>query len=717
MSTLKSSPLPPHSSPSKRARAVAGATALSLGGFALAGLGSLRPASVYASGLSTRSFALPCTGTPVADDTALQAAITNSVDDSVICIAQSITLSQTLVLDDTRVTLVGDDSTVTLTAPGNNRHIRADSPPRGDDTLTIMDLTLAGGRGADGGSIKTDEDVVVERSTFTDNRATSSGGAIFTFGSVTTTDADFTDNDASARGGAIYAGGSVTNTDSAFTENDANTGGGAISANGSVTTTDTDFTDNTANSAGAIQSLGSVTTNGGTFTNNTATLTPFTGGGAISANGSVTTTDTDFTDNTANYAGAIRAGGSVTANGGTFTENTASSQGGAIDADDTVLVSYATFAANTAGTEGGAIFTVGPVTARNSTFFMNSADTRGAAVKASAISLAFVTSVDDSSAADSAFWAVAPPGNLTMVGSVISPAVGGGSACNTLADDFSYDSFATDASCGSGDDTVTITTRGSLEFDDTLVTDPSTGAQVLIPDNTSVLVGAAPFDLVPSVTLDQLGTTRGPVTTTVGAVQVSSAPPPPPTPVIPPGAPGEVVAIAGNRSAEVTWSAPGSAGSFPITTYQVANDIDGATCLLSVGPDTPLACQITGLTNGATYRFRVRALNGAGWSAWSPWSEAVAPEPTPPPMTKSIVITGMREGRFARVVGVTTGIQADQVITRVKLGGQTRYRTGVPRTITPEGAFTWQRVTNPRIFVYFAADGIRSNRVIIEGRR
>ena len=394
-----------------------------------------------------------------------------------------------------------------------------------------------------------------------------------------------------------------------------------------------------------------------------------------------------------------------------------------------------------------------------------------------------------------------------MPGTAVSPAISGGVACNTAADASSNDSYVADTSCGSGDDTVTVTTRALLGFDDTLVADDSTGALVLIPDDTSILVNAAPANLVSGVTQDQLQAARGraPVTTTsVGAVQVlpilitaqpsstsvsagnsatftiaglpgvgtsvdyqwqtsndggvtwvnragatspvltlnsvaagedglrvrarvsdlrdqpmnsatatltviTPGPGPGPAPAAAPSAPQNVTATAGNAEATVTWSAPASSGSFPITTYEVRSTPTGRTCLVSAR-----TCTITGLTNGTTYTFEARALNGAGWGPWSTPSNTVTPVAPPPP---SITITGSRgtgaDRRIVFVTGTSTGLDAQQVRAHVKLRGHTTYRPGRFVTVSADGSFTWQRITGKKTYIYFTGNGVQSNRIMI----
>jgi predicted RNA-binding protein with TRAM domain len=86
------------------------------------------------------------------------------------------------------------------------------------------------------------------------------------------------------------------------------------------------------------------------------------------------------------------------------------------------------------------------------------------------------------------------------------------------------------------------------------------------------------------------------------------APPPKPKkpPVSEPGAPRSVRAAAGNAEARVTWQSADPNGA-PITRYVVR----GAGQTLQVGADQR-SVNVTGLTNGETYRFEVHAVNAKG---------------------------------------------------------------------------------------------------------
>ena len=86
-----------------------------------------------------------------------------------------------------------------------------------------------------------------------------------------------------------------------------------------------------------------------------------------------------------------------------------------------------------------------------------------------------------------------------------------------------------------------------------------------------------------------------------------------------------------DSSVTVNWSAPSSAGSSPITSYVVTLSPGNATCTWTSGP---LSCNISGLTNGATYRATVRAFSNVGPGIVSANSAAIVPYkgPSAPPI-------------------------------------------------------------------------------------
>jgi uncharacterized repeat protein (TIGR01451 family) len=94
----------------------------------------------------------------------------------------------------------------------------------------------------------------------------------------------------------------------------------------------------------------------------------------------------------------------------------------------------------------------------------------------------------------------------------------------------------------------------------------------------------------------------------------------------PPGAPVGAVATAGNKSAQVAWSAPSSNGGLSITSYTVTAQLNGTTAVGSMTVAAPATgVNFTGLTNGSQYNFVVVATNAAGNSSASLPSNAVTP--------------------------------------------------------------------------------------------
>jgi len=75
-----------------------------------------------------------------------------------------------------------------------------------------------------------------------------------------------------------------------------------------------------------------------------------------------------------------------------------------------------------------------------------------------------------------------------------------------------------------------------------------------------------------------------------------------------PGQPRNVVAIAADGSALVSWTAPATDGGFAISDYMVLDDVDDQTC----DAGTALFCNFTGLDNQTSYTFTVYATNSFG---------------------------------------------------------------------------------------------------------
>jgi hypothetical protein len=86
-----------------------------------------------------------------------------------------------------------------------------------------------------------------------------------------------------------------------------------------------------------------------------------------------------------------------------------------------------------------------------------------------------------------------------------------------------------------------------------------------------------------------------------------------------PGVPLGVVAVAGNGSASVSWSVPGSDGGSPVTGYRVASSLGGFV-------DTSgSSVTFTGLVKGAVYSFVVSARNAVGFGAGASSNQVTIP--------------------------------------------------------------------------------------------
>ena len=185
-----------------------------------------------------------------------------------------------------------------------------------------------------------------------------------------------------------------------------------------------------------------------------------------------------------------------------------------------------------------------------------------------------------------------------------------------------------------------------------------------------------------------------------------------PTAPAPPGAPTGVIAQAGDTTAAVSWMAPANAGASPILEYEVVSSPGSASCSTMT-----LSCDVTGLTNGTSYTFTVRAKSAVGWGPYSATSNSVTPMA---PITQSIMITGTRDTsdpRYIRVKGSTKGLVGKEVVPYVRFPGQSGATAGTAvRTVSPDGTFAWKRKTGKRIDVYFQHASIRSNTVNIAPR-
>src|SRR5215470_4881790 len=118
---------------------------------------------------------------------------------------------------------------------------------------------------------------------------------------------------------------------------------------------------------------------------------------------------------------------------------------------------------------------------------------------------------------------------------------------------------------------------------------------------------------------------------TDGAVGVAVSPPAAATPPAVPAAPVIGPASFGNASATVRWAAPASNGGSAITGYlvRVVDSAGNQVGALRPAAATATSLAVTGLANGASYRFQVAAANAAGTGPDSALSAVVVPATVP----------------------------------------------------------------------------------------
>lgn len=170
------------------------------------------------------------------------------------------------------------------------------------------------------------------------------------------------------------------------------------------------------------------------------------------------------------------------------------------------------------------------------------------------------------------------------------------------------------------------------------------------------------------------------------------------------------MATAGPGSVTVSWGAPSSSGSYPITHYKVVSST-GQVCLT-----TTLSCTFAPVPVGGPYTYTVSALTGAGWGAASdPVTVSVAaPAPVKPSTT---LFQGKRtaDGTLDRITtsGRAVGIPAGSRVTPwIRLEGSQTFQQGVATIVVgADGTFTWSRkIRNDRtLTAYVALEDLQSN--------
>ena len=114
---------------------------------------------------------------------------------------------------------------------------------------------------------------------------------------------------------------------------------------------------------------------------------------------------------------------------------------------------------------------------------------------------------------------------------------------------------------------------------------------------------------------------------------------PPPPPVGPPSPPRVLTAMAGDQAVQLSWSRPVDDGGTRIVRYEYRQqEGDGPVGEWQIiGEDRPTTDhRVTGLTNGVSYTFHVRAVNNGGWA--SPPSEPATATPMDPSVPATVTL-------------------------------------------------------------------------------
>lgn len=161
-----------------------------------------------------------------------------------------------------------------------------------------------------------------------------------------------------------------------------------------------------------------------------------------------------------------------------------------------------------------------------------------------------------------------------------------------------------------------------------------------------------------------------------------SEPSAPVTPRAVPSAPSGVLGAPGDKRVTLTWRAPSTDGAAAVTGYRIemAKGSGPFTTVVANTGNTSLRRTISGLTNGASYRFRVRAVNAVGVGAASSASAPAVPRTTASAPRSVTAEAGRRSATVSWKAPTSTGGAPITGYRILASRGGGRYVTAVANT-------------------------------------
>ena len=177
-------------------------------------------------------------------------------------------------------------------------------------------------------------------------------------------------------------------------------------------------------------------------------------------------------------------------------------------------------------------------------------------------------------------------------------------------------------------------------------------------------------------------------------------------PVTTPGVPTDVEATADGTTATVTWTAPTVTGGTAITGYKVESTVDDGTTWATAAADTAstaVTATYSDLTSGASYSFRVSAINAVGTGTAS--TASVAVQTGPPAGAVNAWLATDEARNFLAILAFAGQEAAAQVAANVSEveawadSADGRRFLGLPTKAEEEVAATWADSADGRRFL------------------